>query len=140
MANEMFTTRSGHQVPVATYVILPEHMVSIMRLKEDFEARGEYLSLHGVILDILDKGIRQIRNQWKNGDLSKNQRNFAKSVAVYMSDPSKYSKEIAALAVRHGLVKGTQVELSAPSAPEPTVEELTVEELEAATSQNSNGQ
>lgn len=126
MANEMFTTRLGVQVPVSTYAILPEHMVSIMRLKEDFETRGEYLSLHGVILDILDKGIRQIRNQWKNGDLSKNRRDFAKAVAVYMSDPAKYAKEISELAKRHGLVNGTSVELSAP--------ELTEEQLEEATS------
>src|SRR5438046_6700041 len=118
MANEMFTTRSGQQVPVSTYSILPEHMVSIMRLKEDFEARNEYLSLHGVILDILDKGIRQVRNQWKNGDLSKNQRNFAKAVTTYMTDPAKYAKEIAELALRHGLVKGTQVELSTEPEPE----------------------
>lgn len=121
MANEMFTTRSGKQVPVATYVILPEDMISIMRLKEDFESRGEFLSLHGVVADILDKGTRQIRNQWKNGDLSKNRRDFAKSVARYMTDPAKFAVEIAELAKKHGLVKGSVVDLSE-------------EELEEATS------
>lgn len=126
MANETFTTRSGKSVPVATYAILPEDMISIMRLKEDFESRGEYLSLHGVILDILDKGTRQIRNQWKNGDLSKNRRDFAKSVARYMTDPAKFATEIAELAKKHGLVKGTVVDLSE--------EELFEKELEEATS------
>lgn len=133
MANEMFTTRNGRQVPVAEYFILPEHMVSIMRLKEDFEQRKEYLSLHGVIMDILDKGIRQIRNQWKNGDLSKNRRDFAKAVAPYMVNPAKYAKEIAELAKRHGLINGSQVDLS-----EPEEDGLSEEELEQATAPQSN--
>lgn len=131
MANEMFTTRNGRQVPVSSYSILPEHMVSIMRLKEDFEQRREYLSLHGVIMDILDKGIRQIRNQWKNGDLSKNRRDFAKAVAPYMVNPAKYAVEIAELAKRHGLVSGESVDLSTAE-PEPS-DELTEEQLEQAT-------
>lgn len=142
MANEMFTTRSGQQIPVSEYHILPDSMISIMRLKEDFEARKEYLSLHGVMLDIIDKGIRQIRNQWKNGDLSKNRRDFSKAVAAYMVNPAKYAKEISDLAVRHGLVAGTAVELSdADPEPElevvpdpaPQPEEMTLQELEQAT-------
>lgn len=131
MANEMFTNREGEQVPVPTFFIPKSELVSLMRLKEDFEERGEYLSLLGVVLDVLGKGIRQVRNQWKNGDLSKNRRDFAKSVTVYMADPAKYAKEIAALAKRHGLINGTVVDMSAP---EPTEADLTEEQLDAATS------
>ena len=127
MANEMFTTRSGKQIPVASYSVLPEHMVSIMRLQEDFAQRGEHLSLHGVMLDIFDKGIRQIRNQWKNGDLSKNRRDFAKAVAPYMVNPAKYAAEIVELAKRHGLTNCTSIEMSTPA------EEPSEEELEEAT-------
>lgn len=135
MANELFTTRSGKQVPIPTYVILPETMVSILRLKEDFERRGEHLSLHGVVLDILDKGIRQVRSQWKNGDLSKNRRDFAKAVAPYMVNPAKYAADIAMLAKQYGLINGTQVDLSDPE-PEPespAQDELTEEQLEKMT-------
>ncbi len=136
MANELFTTRSGKQIPIPSYVILPETMVSILRLKEDFEKRNEHLSLHGVILDILDKGIRQVRNQWKNGDLSKNRRDFAKTVAPYMINPAKYAADIAQLAKRYGLVNGEQVDLSDTTeeeTDEPT-DNPTDEQLEKMTS------
>jgi hypothetical protein len=121
MANEMFTTRSGRQVAVASLTIPSHEVTSLMRLQEDYIERGEHLSLLGVLLDVLDKGKRQVQNQWKNGDLSKNRRNFAKAVAPYMTDPAKYLTEIQQLAKAHGMIKGTTVDLSAP---EPTDEEL----------------
>lgn len=132
MANEMFTTRSGRQVAVPDLAIPSHEVTSLMRLQEDFIQRGEHLSLLGVMLDVLDKGKRQVQNQWKNGDLSKNRRNFAKAVGPYMSNPAKYATEIQNLARAHGLVSGTQVDLS--DMPEPDADELTSEELEAATS------
>src|SRR5947208_16845517 len=112
MANELFTTRSGKQIPIQKITIPAEWMVPILRLQEDFVQRGEHLSMLGVVLDVLDKGIRQVRNQWKNGDLSKNRRDFAKRAAPYMSNPAKYASEIQQLAVKHGLVPGSQVDLS----------------------------
>ena len=131
MANELFTTREGQQIPVADLVVPKHIVVSLMRLREDHEARGEYLSLLGVLLNVIDKGTSQQRNQWKNGDLSKNRRDFAKLAAPYMVDTVKYSKEIKELAVRFGLVPGTPVHMASPEPPaEP---ELTAEELEAAT-------
>lgn len=123
MANEMFTTRSGRQIPVPTLVIPSTEVASLMRLQEDFIQRGEHLSMLGVLLDVLDKGKRQVRNQWKNGDLSKNRRDFAKAAVVYMSNPAKYANELQQLAIQHGLVAGTQVDLSEPE-PEPTEEQL----------------
>jgi len=136
MANELFTTRSGRQIPIPVVIIPASEVVSLMRLREDFIQRGEHLSMLGVLLDVLDKGRRQVRNQWKNGDLSKNQRGFAKQAAIYMSDPSKYAVELQQLAIKHGLVKGTQVDLSEPVEEEEVLEEteLTEKELEEATS------
>ena len=135
MANELFTTRSGRQVPVPVVNIPASEVVSLMRLREDFIERGEHLSMLGVLLDVLDKGKRQVRNQWKNGDLSKNRRDFAKQAAVYMSDPGKYAVELQQLAIKHGLVAGTQVDLSSPvEEAEIVEEELTEAELESATS------
>jgi hypothetical protein len=132
MANEMFTTRSGKQIPVPTFSIPAHEVTSLMRLQEDYIQRGEHLSLLGVVLDVLDKGKRQVQNQWKNGDLSKNRRNFAKAVTVYMRDPAKYAAEIAQLARQHGLVNGTAVDLS-ETVEEPETEEITEDELEQAT-------
>jgi hypothetical protein len=146
MANEMFTTRSGKQVPLPTVVIPATEVVSLLRLQEDFIRRGEHLSMLGVLLDVLDKGRRQVRNQWKNGDLSKSRRDFAKAVAPYMVNPAKYAADIAQLARQYGLVNGTTVDLSDPE-PEPeeevidaeivdltpTPDGLTEEQLEQAT-------
>ena len=147
MANEMFTTRSGKQVPVPVVTIPATEVVSLLRLQEDFIRRGEHLSMLGVLLDVLDKGRRQVRNQWKNGDLSKNRRNFAKTVAPYMVNPAKYAVDIAQLAKQYGLINGNTVDLSDPESvetddqepeTEPTPEhksesDLTESELEKAT-------
>lgn len=135
MANELFTTRSGRRIPVVVVTVPSSEVVSLMRLKEDFEQRGEHLSMLGVLLDVLDKGKRQIRNQWKNGDQNKNRRDFAKAAAPYMSNPAKYTVEIQQLAIKHGLVAGTQVDLSDPDPDSLETQdgELTEEQLEAAT-------
>jgi hypothetical protein len=122
MANEMFTTRSGKQVLIKPYTIEPAQMVSILRLKEDFEERGEHLSTHGVILHLLDKGISLTRNYWKNVDRNKNRRDFAKAVTPFILNPVKYEAEIRELARKFGFVKGGQVDLSA--AEEPSDDEL----------------
>jgi len=148
MANEMFTTRSGKQVPVPVVTLPATEVVSLLRLQEDFIRRGEHLSMLGVLLDVLDKGRRQVRNQWKNGDLSKSRRDFAKAVAPYMVNPAKYAVDIAQLAKQYGLINGNTVDLSDPTAEsddqEPETEpapehksesepELTESELEKAT-------
>jgi hypothetical protein len=126
MANDMhmFTTRSGKQVPVLTIQVPATEVVSLMRLQEDFIRRGEHLSMLGVLLDVLDKGRRQVRNQWKNGDLSKSRRDFAKAVAPYMVNPAKYAVDIAQLAKQYGLINGNSVDLSDPTEEE---EDLTPE-------------
>jgi hypothetical protein len=126
----LFTTRSGKQIPVPELKVPAAVVTSIMALCEQHIERGERLSLLGVLLDVIDKGIRQTHNQWKNGDLSKNRRDFAKAVAPYMRDPVKYAAEIQALAVQYNMITGTPVELSQT---EPEPEELTDEQLEAAT-------
>lgn len=134
MANDMYTRRDGKLVAVPTITIPKSEVVSLLRLQEDFIARGEHLSSLGVLLDVLDKGIRQVRNQWKNVDKAKNNRKFADSIAPYMTDPVANAAEIMRIAAQYGKIKGTPVELSAPSE-EPEVEEpeLTEEQLEAAT-------
>jgi hypothetical protein len=136
MANDMFTNRSGHQVAVPDLVIPKHEVVSLMRLQEDYTLRGEHLSLLGVMLDVIDKGKRQVKNQWKNGDLSKNRRDFAKAVVPFMANPAKYAKEIQALAKAHGLVNGTIVDLSAIPEADPETDNLTEDQLEAATAPN----
>jgi len=133
MANEMFTTRTGKQVLIKQYTIEPAQMVSILRLKEDFESRGEHLSTHGVVLHLLDKGISITRNYWKNVDRNKNRRDFAKAVTPFILNPVKYAAEIQELAARFGFVKGGQVDMSAVDEPDEDEVPLTDEELEAAT-------
>lgn len=133
MANEMFTTRNGKQVVIKPYTIEPAQMVSILRLKEDFEQRGEHLSTHGVILHLLDKGTSLTRNYWKNVDRNKNRRDFAKAVTPFILNPVKYASEIQELAKKFGFVKGGAVDMSAVDEPDED-EELTEQQLEEATS------
>jgi hypothetical protein len=115
MANEMYTNRQGKMVPVPEVVLPSSTVVTLLRLKEDFEQRGEHLSMLGVVLDVCDKGVRQVKNQWKNGDINKNRRMFSKEAAPYMRNPAKYAAEISQLAVKWGLVEGSQVDLSDPT-------------------------
>jgi hypothetical protein len=134
MANDMFTNRFGKQVPVKPYTIEPAQMVSILRLKEDFEARGEHLSTHGVVLHLLDKGISLTRNYWKNVDRNKNRRDFAKAVTPFILNPVKYAAEIQELARKFGFVAGGKVDMSAvdePDSDENKTEDELLEELTA---------
>ena len=132
MANEMFTTRSGKQIAVPSLVIPAHEVTYLMSLREEYEARGQYLSLLGVLLDVLDKGRRQVKNQWKNGDLSKNRRDFAKAIAVYMRDPVANAAAIQTEARRFGILAQSPASSADPVETEPEPE-LTEEQLDAAT-------
>jgi hypothetical protein len=132
MANEMFTTRSGRQIPVPALIVPPHIVTELMALREEYEKRNEYLSLLGVLLDVIDKGKRQVRHQWKNGAINKDRREFSKAVAPFMRDPAKYAAEIQTLALRFNMVQGTPVDLSTPEESAPA-DALTEEQLEAAT-------
>jgi hypothetical protein len=127
--SELFTTKSGRQVTLPTLTVSPSEVSSLMRLQEDYTERGEHLSLLGVLLDVLDKGKRQVRNQWKNGDLGKNRRDFAKAAAPFMRDPAKYAKELANLAIIHQLIPGTPVELSGDPVDADDLESAELEQL-----------
>jgi len=142
MAAELFTNRSGKQVEIPE-VVIPKHvLVGLLRLQEDYQARNEHLSLLGVILDVVDKGTRTVRNQWKNMDTNKNRREFTKAITPLMRDPVKNAAEIQRLAKHFNIIAsgGTQVDMSAagPLRVNEDVEsndaELTDEQLDAATS------
>lgn len=111
MSNELFTTRNGRQVPIPVVTLPATEVVSLMRLKEDHEVRGSHLSLLGVLLDVLDKGKRQVKTQWRNGDLNKDRREFAKAAVPYMRDTVKYAKELQELAIKYGIIAGSPVNL-----------------------------
>lgn len=117
MANEngksVFTQKSGQQVEVKDFVIPAHDVVSILRIKEDFEARGEYLSMYGVVSHLISQGITTTRNYWKSQETAKNRRDFAKAaVLCFGSDGSiKDPEQLAKLAQKHGLVAGTQREV-----------------------------
>jgi hypothetical protein len=117
MANEngksVFTKRDGTQVEVKDFVIPAHDVVAILRLKEDFEQRGEHLSLYGVVSHLLSQGATTTRNYWKSQETAKNRRDFAKSaVLCFGSDGSiKDPEQLAKLAAKYGLVAGTQREV-----------------------------
>jgi hypothetical protein len=137
MANsvELFTTRSGKQVPIPEIKLPSTVMTSVMRLQEDYALRGQKLSLTGVVLEMLAVGKDTIERRWNQAAKNKELRNSGKAVREYIRTQSILGKpldpsEIARLA-------GMQVsEPSAVESEEETIldgDELTDEQLEAAT-------
>ena len=117
MANELFTRRDGKQVPVKQYTLDAATMTTLMRLQEDFEARGEHLSMTGVVLHVIDKGITGTKNYWKQSEKNKDRRDFAKSAAACFNPDGtiRDAEELMRLAIAKNLVKGTPQVVSEPS-------------------------
>lgn len=84
MANELFTTRSGKQVPVPVIVIPPDVVTSAMRLQEDYAARGKAYKLTYVILEMLSVGKDTIERRWNQAAKNKDLRETGKSVKEYI--------------------------------------------------------
>src|SRR5262249_54843434 len=107
MDNEkaIFTTRKGDLVEIESYSVAAETMTSVHRLKEDFEARGEYLSIQGVMLHVIGKGIAATRHYWDAADKNKDRRDFAEQAAgLFNSDGTiKDAEALAKLAIEKGL-------------------------------------
>lgn len=135
MANELFTTRSGKQVPIVPFTLDGPMMISILRIKEDFIARGEHLSTYGVVSTVLDKGLQATRNYWKNAAKQKENRDLGK-VIQYMLTRKVPLPQIAQFLEEK---TGKKVVLESPEETETdeiSESELTDEELDAATAPN----
>jgi hypothetical protein len=146
MANEqLFTTKKGLRVPVKEFQLTPSMMLSLMRLQEDFQSRGEHLSMTGVVIHVIDKGIQTTRNYWKNIEQSTRRRNLGKAMEYLLSKGAD-AKQIAEFLQAQ---TGKKVELGAATSsvvPDPESEpeviviegeaEMTEQELDAATSPN----
>ena len=102
-----FTTRKGNIVEVKDGVIPASEMTSILRLKEDFAQRGEFLSTYGVILHVVAQGIKSTRHYWKAAEKLKNKSEFAKQAAkLFNADGTvRDPQALAQLAIAKGLVK-----------------------------------
>lgn len=126
MTNEMFTNRFGKAIAIPAIEVPKDVMITIMRLREDYEMRGQHYSLTGILIDLIDRGSSAIRHSWNYAEKSKNSREFAKK-AVRMFDANGNIRDPEALrllAVEHNLVKGLR--LTPTASP-------TDDELEAAT-------
>jgi hypothetical protein len=109
-----FTDRKGKIHEVKDGIVPAVAMVSILRLKEDFAQRGEYLSTYGVIDHVVSQGIKSTRHYWKAAEKLKNKSEFARDAAkLFNADGSvRDAVALAQLAIAKGLVKGTPVNLS----------------------------
>jgi len=135
MANEMFTTRSGKQVPIPEIHIPKDALTSAMRLQEDMnKGTGKY-TLKYVIILMLARGESAIRNSMKY----RQQTTAAKQVNAYIK---------AQLACGAPIDREHIAKLNGLDKPEPVEEkfdvetildgELTDEQLEAATQPNGH--
>ena len=145
MANETFTTREGKEVPIVPFTLTYVQMVSILRIKEDFAEHKEHLSTYGVVDAILDRGIKATRNYWKNSEKQKDNRDLGAAIKLMLA------KKVPMSVIAQFLEEksGKKVTLDAPQEPveEVTEEDLTnevnelsEEELEAATAPSEDGQ
>jgi hypothetical protein len=112
MANN-YTKRDGSVVEVEDYTISAADMTSLLRLQEDFAERGEHLSIKGVLLHVIDKGITQTRNYWTAMGRNKDRRDFSKFAASCFNPDGtvRDAETLAKLAIEKGLVKGTPREV-----------------------------
>ena len=135
MANEMFTTRSGKQVPIPEIRIPKEAMIAIMRLCEDNNLRpnATHLSNVGMLLDVLDKGVYTIRAHWKAAAKNKELRSAGKNVKEYIRVQLALGKPIDPQVVAE--LSGMQIPASQVEESD-ALDELTSEQLEQATAPN----
>ena len=109
----MFTNKNGEEVDVVEFHIPESEMTSLMRLQEDYQERGEHLSMTGVVLEVLNRGKKAIRHSWTQAEKNANARDFSKqAIRFFNSDGTVRDAEgLSALAIAKGLVKGTQAEV-----------------------------
>jgi hypothetical protein len=135
MANDMFTTRSGKQIPIPEIRLPKDVVTSAMRLREDYAMKGQSYSLTGVILEMLSKGNDTIRAHWKAAAKNKELRDTGKAVKEYIRIQLVLRKPIDPIEVAR--LSGMQVPEgnNEPVELDTLVEtEITDEELDAATS------
>ena len=130
MANEMFTTRSGRQIPIPTITIPKDAMTTIMRLQERYAEKGKHYTLTGVVLDVLSRGYSAITHSLDYAEETKVKKEKANALdRLIRSSLSQGRAPSPEDVVRMAKELGYDV----PGEAEP---ELSEEELEAATDPN----
>lgn len=107
-----FTNRYGKKVVMDRIEVPYSLLTSLHRLQENFEARGEYMSMRGVIEHVIDKGIMYTENVWKSVDTGREKRSIDKlyngRLDEILASPEKAdpSDVIAILAERKAKLDG----------------------------------
>jgi hypothetical protein len=104
---KMFTQKDGTQVEVPVVVVPDYVLTSVMALQEQFIQRGEHLSLLGVLLHVIDKGIKATEHYWDAAEKNKDKRDFAKqAVSFFGADGSITDPDgLRNLAIAKGIIK-----------------------------------
>lgn len=141
MANEMFTRKDGKQVPVPVITIPPDVVTTIMRMQEDYAAKGKRYGLAAIALDLILTGRKTYERRALTASKNKDNRNTGKAVKEYISVQLILRKPIDPLVIAElsGVQVPSVVEEGEPVESNDTIpveDELSLEELEAATSPN----
>jgi hypothetical protein len=139
MANETFTNRFGKSVLVPEIVVPKSIMTSLMRLQEDYAVKGRNYKLTGVVLEVLILGIKARRNSMRYAETSKDNKAIAQYIKAQLQANLPIDREyIAKLSgVQSKIESEVQgYELDGEIITDESETELSVEELEAATSPN----
>jgi hypothetical protein len=141
MANDnMFTTRSGKQVPVPAITIPSDMVMSAMRAQEDYLAKGKRYGLSAILLDWMITGKDTLAKRAKNAAKNRDNKNTGKAVKEYIRIQLVLRKPIDPLVIAE--LSGIQVPSIEEAEETESVEvaeldtDLTDSELDAATSPN----
>lgn len=85
MANETFTNRFGKSVPVPDILVPKSVLTSIMRLQEDYAAKGKHYKLTGVVLEVIILGIKARRHSMEYAERTKDNKAIAAYIKAQLS-------------------------------------------------------
>lgn len=140
MANEMFTKKDGSRVPVPVITLPPDVVTTIMRMQEDYAAKGKRYGLAAIALDLILTGRKTYERRSATAEKNKDNRNTGKAVKEYIRVQLILRKAIDpnVIAELSGVQMPETEEASEPVELDGEALDLTDEQLEAATSPNGH--
>lgn len=132
MANDMFTKRDGSQVSVPVITLPSDIVTTIMRMQEDYLAKGKRYGLAAIALDLILTGKKTYERRLESAAKNKDNKNTGKAVKEYIRVQLVLRRPIDPLVIAE--LSGIQMPEGEEAMPSLDETDLTDTELEAATS------
>jgi len=131
MANEMFTKRDGRQVPVPVITLPSDIVTTIMRMQEDYLAKGKRYGLAAIALDLILTGKKTLERRAETAVKNRDNKNTGKAVKEYIRVQLILRKAIDPSVIAE--LSGIQMPESEEATDDLDATDLTEEQLDAAT-------